>query len=96
MAEGFGIKVGQSWTKTDVYFSYGACADPYSRATKPTNVAPFWQGMAANFAQFEKSACPYSVAIFSSEQLSGANLLALASSAAVACAMALLVATLSL
>mmetsp|Transcript_89831 Transcript_89831/g.131510 ORF Transcript_89831/g.131510 Transcript_89831/m.131510 type:complete len:355 (-) Transcript_89831:107-1171(-) len=53
----YGIQVSQSWTKTDLYFSYEACADRFSavKAVKDTSYA------VANMAQYDPDTCPYTV-----------------------------------
>ena len=55
--EMYGVDVEQSWTKTDVFFSYAACADEYT-AVKSYAMAS--KGVADN-SQFKPAQCPYTI-----------------------------------
>ena len=55
-ASKWGIDIASSWTGSDLVFSYGACADWKDRPTMPSNEP---QGLAANFAQYNCSTCPF-------------------------------------
>mmetsp|Transcript_9752 Transcript_9752/g.23826 ORF Transcript_9752/g.23826 Transcript_9752/m.23826 type:complete len:82 (+) Transcript_9752:97-342(+) len=49
----YGIEVAQSWTMTDVWYSYGACSDKYS------GVASQKERSVANFSQYAVDMCPW-------------------------------------
>ena len=48
----YGITIGESWTKTDLWFSYGACPDPFS--------GPKGVGMEdVSYSTYSEETCPY-------------------------------------
>ena len=50
LQEKYGITLGESWTETGLWYSYGACPDAWS--------AP--KGMeAVSFSTYDKDTCPY-------------------------------------
>ena len=52
----YGIDIGDSWTGAELKFSYGACADSFSRPSLPAHEA---QGRASDFSQYSCTTCPW-------------------------------------
>ena len=52
----YGIDIADSWTGMELKYSYGACADSFSRPSLPANEAP---GRASDFSQYSCTTCPW-------------------------------------